>query len=91
VQLEAQPRADEQRADRRTLMACRRIWVTGLNDIGFSIPAQGATYWNGEAMRTKDYNDLEKVPEAVAKTTAAAARNAHLASVLRGELYPPYQ
>jgi multimeric flavodoxin WrbA len=64
----------------------------GLNDIGFSIPAQGATYWNGEAMQTKNYNDLDEVPEAVAKTTAAAARNAvHLASVLRGEQYPVYQ
>jgi hypothetical protein len=35
----------------------------GLNDIGFSIPAQGATYWNGEAMQTKDYNDLDEVPQ----------------------------
>jgi multimeric flavodoxin WrbA len=64
----------------------------GLNDIGFSIAAQGGTYWNGEAMQTKDYKDLDEVPEAVAKTTAAAARNAaHLAAALRGEQYPPYQ
>ena len=64
----------------------------GLNDIGFSIPAQGGTYWNGEAMQTKDYQDLEEVPEPVAKATAAAARNAvHLAGVLRGRDYPPYQ
>jgi multimeric flavodoxin WrbA len=64
----------------------------GLNDIGFSIPAQGATYWTGEAMQTKDYNDLDEVPEAVATATAAAARNAaHLASTLRGQQYPPYQ
>jgi multimeric flavodoxin WrbA len=64
----------------------------GLNDIGFSIAAQGGTYWNGEAMQTKDYKDLDEVPEAVAKTTAAAARNAaHLAAVLRSEQYPPYQ
>jgi multimeric flavodoxin WrbA len=63
----------------------------GLNDIGFSIPAQGATYWNGEAMQTKDYNDLDEVPEAVASATAAAARNAaHLASTLRGKQYPRY-
>ncbi len=56
----------------------------GLNDIGFSIPSQGCTYWNGEAMQSKDYNDLDEVPEAIAKTTAAAARNAaHLAAVLR--------
>ena len=43
-------------------------------------------------MQSKDSNDLDAVPEAVAKTTAAAARNAaHLAGVLRGEQYPPYQ
>jgi multimeric flavodoxin WrbA len=64
----------------------------GLNDIGFSIPAQGATYWNGEAMQTKDYKDLDEVPEPVASTTAAAARNAaHLANVLKDGQYPPYQ
>jgi multimeric flavodoxin WrbA len=64
----------------------------GLNDIDFSIPAQGSTYWNGEAMQSKDYNDLDEVPEAVADATAAAARNAaHLATVLRGAQYPPYQ
>jgi multimeric flavodoxin WrbA len=63
----------------------------GLNDIGFSIAAQGGTYWNGEAMQTTDYKDLDEVPEPVAKTTAAAARNAaHLAAVLRREQYPPY-
>ncbi len=62
----------------------------GLNDIGFSIPSQGCTYWNGEAMQSKDYNDLDEVPEAIAKTTAAAARNAaHLAAVLRRDEYPP--
>ena len=48
----------------------------GLNDIGFTIPAQGSTYWNGEAMQSKDYNDLDEVPEAIASATAAAARNA---------------
>ncbi len=64
----------------------------GLNDIGFTIPAQGCTYWNGEAMQSKDYQDLDEVPEAVAKATAAAARNAAcLAGVLRGAQYPPYQ
>jgi multimeric flavodoxin WrbA len=64
----------------------------GLNDIGFTIAAQGGTYWNGEAMQTTDYKDLDEVPEPVAKTTAAAARNAaFLAGLLRGEQYPPYQ
>ncbi len=63
-----------------------------LNDIGFTIPAQGCTYWNGEAMQTKDYNDLDEVPEAIADSTEAAARNAvHAASLLRQYNYPPYK
>jgi multimeric flavodoxin WrbA len=63
-----------------------------LNDVGFSVPAQGSTYWNGEAMQTKDYKDLDGVPKSVANATAAAARNAaHLAGALRTEQYPPYQ
>lgn len=64
----------------------------GLNDIGYTIAAQGSTYWNGEAMQTTDYNDLDEVPEAVASATAAAARNAaHLAAVLRDTGFPLYQ
>lgn len=61
----------------------------GLNDRGFTPPAQGATYWVGEAMGSTDYQDLEQVPEAVASTTATAARNAaHLAGLLKGSRYP---
>ncbi|MCV7150003.1 flavodoxin family protein [Mycolicibacterium pyrenivorans] len=64
----------------------------GLNDIGFSIPAQGCTYWNGAAMESTDYTDLDEVPEAVASATAAAARNAaHLARLLQQSLYQPYE
>jgi multimeric flavodoxin WrbA len=63
----------------------------GLNDIGYSIPAQGCTYWNGPAMETTDYNDLDEVPDQIASTTATAARNAaHLARLLRQRQYPPY-
>lgn len=63
-----------------------------LNDVGYSIPAQGCTYWNGPAMETGDYKDLDEVPEQVASTTAAAARNAvHLARVLKQSHYPPYK
>ncbi|MGW6693876.1 flavodoxin family protein [Rhodococcus sp. NPDC054953] len=62
-----------------------------LNDIGFTIPAQGCTYWNGAAMSGVDYRDLDEVPEAVARTTAAAARNAAaLAALLRDGGYPAY-
>jgi multimeric flavodoxin WrbA len=64
----------------------------GLNDIGFSIPAQGCTYWTGPAMGSTDYKDLDEVPEPVASATAAAARNAaHLARALKSVGYPPYQ
>lgn len=63
-----------------------------LNDIGFSIPAQGCTYWNGEAMQGGDYTDLDEVPQAIAGATGAAARNAvHLAGALRQDPYPPYE
>lgn len=64
----------------------------GLNDIGFSIPAQGCTYWVGAAMESTDYSDLDEVPEQIASATAAAARNAaHLARALRATGYPPYE
>ena len=61
----------------------------GLNDVGFTIPAQGGTYWNGEAMQTVDYKDLDETPDAVASATATLARNAaHLARALRVSAYP---
>jgi len=60
-----------------------------LDDIGFTIPGQGGTYWNGEAMSGVDYLDLDSVPKAVATTNATLARNAaHLARLLRAEPYP---
>ncbi len=61
----------------------------GLGDVGFSIPSQGGVYWNGEAMHTTDYNDLDETPEKVASTTATLARHAaHLAQVLNDRPYP---
>lgn len=61
----------------------------GLNDIGFTIPAQGATYWNHEAMNPKDYKDLEETPEAVAATIRTLCANAaHLAGYLSQQQYP---
>lgn len=63
--------------------------MQGMNDIGFTIPAQGATYWSGEAVQTMDPKDLEQVPDAVAATNAGLARNAaHLAWILRNQQYP---
>ena len=61
----------------------------GLNDVGFTIPANGGVYWNGEAMTTTDYKDLDETPEAVVSTLAPMAANgAHLAVLLRKEQYP---
>lgn len=59
-----------------------------LNDVGYTIPAQGVTYWNGEAMAKTDYKDLPKTPDATAGTTKTAAANAaHLAGLLAGSNY----
>lgn len=61
-----------------------------LNDVGFSIAAQGVTYWNGEAMHSVDYQDLDETPEVTASTTSVAAANAaHLARLLADRPYPP--
>ncbi|WP_313404622.1 NAD(P)H-dependent oxidoreductase [Aeromicrobium sp.] len=61
----------------------------GLNDVGFTIPAQGGTYWNGEAMQGTDYNDLDETPEATAGAMRTAAANAaHVARLLRASAYP---
>ncbi|MCD9623301.1 flavodoxin family protein [Rhabdothermincola salaria] len=61
----------------------------GLNDVGFTIPAQGVTYWVGEAMHGTDYQDLPDGSEKTRTTTRTVAANgAHLARSLRGEGYP---
>ncbi|KGM56969.1 flavodoxin [Lysobacter arseniciresistens ZS79] len=62
----------------------------GLADLGFTIPAAGATYWVGEAMHKTDYKDLDDTPEKTASTTKTLASNAaHLARLLRDAPYPP--
>ena len=60
-----------------------------LNDVGFTMPAQGGTYWNGAAMEKTDYKDLPETPEPVAQANATLVRNAvHLARVLAERPYP---
>lgn len=60
-----------------------------LNDVGFSIPAQGVTYWNGQAMKDVDYKDLPSTPkETAAATDAVGANAAHLAGLLSSKGYP---
>ncbi len=62
--------------------------MQALNDIGFTIPSQGGTYWNDEAMGSRDYNDLDETPEAVASTNSTLAENAaHLARLLKASPY----
>jgi multimeric flavodoxin WrbA len=62
----------------------------GLNDVGFTIPAAGVTYWNGEAMHKTDYKELDQTPEQTASaTTSLAANAAHLARLLKAQPYPP--
>ncbi len=60
-----------------------------LDDVGFTIPAQGCTYWNGEAMGSVDYIDLDHRAESTDAATATAAANAaHLAGLLAASAYP---
>ncbi|MFF0549692.1 flavodoxin family protein [Streptomyces sp. NPDC004311] len=62
----------------------------GLNDCGFTLPANAVTYWVGEAMQGTDYQDLDKTPEKTAVTTRTLAANAaHLARRLKRNMYPP--
>ncbi|WP_205471085.1 NAD(P)H-dependent oxidoreductase [Nocardioides sp. SYSU D00038] len=64
--------------------------LQALNDTGFTIAANGSTYWVGEAMQATDYQDLDPKPEKTVSTTRTAAANtAHLARVLTGQGYPP--
>ena len=60
-----------------------------LNDVGFTIPASGMTYWVGEAMHRTDYKDLVGGSDKTDQATAAAAANAaHLAQMLSVHRYP---
>lgn len=62
----------------------------GLNDVGFTVPAQGGVYWNGEAMTTTDFKDLDETPQAVTSAIGTMTTNAvHLATLLRSSAYPP--
>ena len=60
-----------------------------LDDVGFTVPAQGVTYWVGEAMQAVDYKDVSPTPEKTAGTTRTLARHAtHLARLLKESPYP---
>lgn len=60
-----------------------------LNDIGFTLPAQAVTYWNDEAMGSRTYKDLVKIPEPVVSATVTLAKNLfHAASLFKANQYP---
>ena len=60
-----------------------------LTEVGFTIPAGGATYWVGEAMQSIDYKDLKERSKVVTEWTKMLASNAaHLANLLRQKNYP---
>jgi multimeric flavodoxin WrbA len=60
-----------------------------LADVGFTIPADGVTYWVGEAMGSVDYQDLKSTPDTTAGTNRTLATNAaHLARLLQSNNYP---
>lgn len=60
-----------------------------LADVGFTIPASGATYWVGEAMGSIDYKDHPTPPPKTAAATATVAHQAaHLARTLQTAPYP---
>jgi multimeric flavodoxin WrbA len=60
-----------------------------LSDVGLTVPANGVTYWVGEAMQGTDYQDKDPRPETTATTTKTLAANvAHLARLLKASPYP---
>ncbi len=61
----------------------------GLSDVGFTVPANGMTYWVGEAMHKTDYKDLPAASDKTAAATKSAAANAaHVAKLLNKSGYP---
>lgn len=63
--------------------------LQALNDTGWTIPAQAACYWVGEAMRKTDFKDLPQIPKNVAGLAGILAANAvHVANLLKGAPYP---
>lgn len=67
---------------------CAEVFQS-LNDVGFTVPAGGATYWVGEAMGSLDYKDAGPKPDTTGTTTKTLAANtAHLARLLAASPYP---
>lgn len=68
---------------------CHAACFQALNDVGFTIPANGGVYWVGEAMGDVNYVDLPGTPDVVVEMLKMAASNAaHLAKILKAKNYP---
>lgn len=63
--------------------------LQALNDTGWTVPAQAACYWVGEAMHKTDFKDLPKVPDNVQGLAGILASDAvHLTNLLKQHPYP---
>ncbi|WP_398470077.1 flavodoxin family protein [Tardiphaga sp.] len=68
---------------------CHAEIFQALNDVGFTVPSCGGTYWVGEAMGSVDYKDLKAPFKATEQATQMLAANAaHLARLLKTSSYP---
>lgn len=68
---------------------CHAACFQALNDVGFTIPANGGVYWVGEAMGDVNYVDLPGTPDKVVEMLKIVASNAaHLARLLKAGNYP---
>jgi multimeric flavodoxin WrbA len=68
---------------------CHAEIYQALNDVGFTIPATGGTYWVGKAMGSTDYKDLKQPHKETEQATRLLAANAaHLAACLAEKNYP---
>src|SRR5690349_14659783 len=61
------------------------ILFQALNDVGFTIPSQGVTYWHDDVKgQYRVYKDLDEAPQGVLETNATVAGHAaHLARLLK--------
>jgi multimeric flavodoxin WrbA len=63
-----------------------------LADVGFTIPANAASFWVGRAMQKTDYLDLPETPKEVETATVMLASNTvHLARLLGERPYPGHE
>jgi multimeric flavodoxin WrbA len=68
---------------------CGAELFQALNEVGFTVPAHGQTYWVGEALGAVDYKNHKKTPKATDYMTRLMVANAvHLAERLKGSNYP---